>query len=187
MILQKYDLATVSNAIANLQPCTEDFIINLFFPVFKFMNDILQNDRYVFVKDPEGDIHYLYENYKKIPIKKVDNTEITKMLHWEEKKRLKVVEITTDKFRCKPLNMDIVDIIKNSEDDIVFDIVIKGNEIILSRDAIEYAKVFPDSKYIQHGEHSLFNCTQLTVENILSGKSSEKSIGLVLKSISVNE
>ncbi len=184
-LFNEYDLATISNAIANLKPCTEDFIINLFFPVFQYMNDTLQNDRYGFIKDPQGDIHYLYENYKKVALQKVDNSNIVKMLHLEEKKRLKVIEILSDKFRCKPLNMAVIDLIKNSEVDIIFDITVNGNEIILVNEDIEYAKIFSEAKYIQYGENSLFNCRQLTVANVLKGKVSDKSIGLILKSISV--
>ncbi|SDL23843.1 hypothetical protein [Natronincola ferrireducens] len=186
-IFTEYDLPTISNAIANVKPCTEDFIINLFFSVFKFLNDTLRNDRYVYVKDPEGDIHYLYDNYKKIPIKNTDNDNIVKMLHLEEKKRLKAIDIMSDKFRCKPLDMEVIDIIENGKEDITFDIAVKENQVILIKDDIEYAKVFPDSKYIQYGEHSLFNCSQLTVANILKGKVSDKSIGLILKSIAINE
>jgi len=140
-ILEKYDIATVANSIGNMKNCTEDFIINLFFSVFTYLNEKLRPKRYIYKKDPEGDITYLYEKYKKIPVEAIDNQNIVKNLNLEEKKRLKIINIKTD-IRAKILDGGVVELIKTElkeNGQVTFDVKAVDNKAILLKDGTSVA------------------------------------------------
>lgn len=182
-IEMKYDIATIANAIGNMKNCTEDFIINLFYSVFYYLNDKLQPKRYVYKKDAEGDIIYLHERYKKIPAEAIDNQDIIKNLNLEEKKRLKVIDVKTD-VRAKILDNGVLGLIKNElkeNGQITFDIKAVDNKPILLKDGKEMLKVFED--WIQINEYSLLKCSSIKFENLV--KVDKKSLGLTATEIIV--
>lgn len=182
-IQRKYDVATIANAIGNMKNCTEDFIINLFFSVFYYLNEKLQPKRYVYKKDPEGDITYLYEKYKKVPVEAIDNRDIVKNLNLEEKKRLKIINIKTD-IRTKILDGGVVDLIKTElkeNGQIYFDVKAVDNKAILLKDGKEMLEVFND--WIQINEYSLLKCSSIKFEILV--KVDKKSLGLTATEITV--
>lgn len=178
-ILKKYDIVTIANSIGNLKNCTEDFIINLFFPVFGYLNVKLQNSRYVYKKAEDGDISYLYEKYKKIQVEAIDNSDIVKNLHLEEKSRLKVIDIKVD-VRARVLDDQVVELIESELEEhgqIVFDIKVLDNKVILVKDEKDMLEVFPE--FIQIKEYSLLNCTNIKFEILVNVASTRKSLKLM--------
>jgi hypothetical protein len=183
-ILKNYDIVTISNAIGNLKKCTEDFIINLFFPVFNYLNMKLQANRYVYKKADDGDITYLYEKYKKIQVEPIDNSDIVKNLHLEEKSRLKVIDIKVD-IRARVLDDGVVELIKlelEANGQIVFDIKVSDNKVILIRDEKDMLEVFSD--WFQINEYSLLNCKSIKFEILVNVASTGKSLKLTATEIS---
>ena len=182
-IQRKYDVATIANAIGNMKNCTEDFIINLFFSVFYYLNEKLRPKRYVYQKDPEGDITYLYEKYKKVPVEAIDNRDIVKNINLEEKKRLKIINIKTD-IRARILDSEVIDLIKNElkeNGQITFDVKAVDNKAILLKDGKEMLEVFND--WIQINEYSLLKCSNIKFE--ILGKVNKSSVGLTATGIAV--
>ena len=182
-IQRKYNVATIANAIGNMKNCTEDFIINLFFTVFYYLNEKLQPKRYVYKKDPEGDITYLYEKYKKVAVEAIDNRDIVKNLNLEEKKRLNIINIKTD-IRARILDGEVVDLIKTElkeNGQIYFDVKAVDNKAILLKDGKEMLEVFND--WIQIHEYSLLKCSSIKFE--ILGKVNKSSVGLTATEITV--
>ena len=182
-IQRKYDVATIANAIGNMKNCTEDFIINLFFLVFYYLNEKLRPKRYVYQKDPEGDITYLYEKYKKVPVEAIDNRDIVKNINLEEKKRLKIINIKTD-IRARILDSEVVDLIKTElqgNGQVTFDVKAVDNKAILLKDEKEMLEVFND--WIQINEYSLLKCSSIKFE--ILGKVNKSSVGLTATEITV--
>lgn len=61
-VLAEYSEYTVANAIGCMERCREDFIVNLFTPLLKVMNEIAHQKRYVFQKIAEpqdSDVRYV--------------------------------------------------------------------------------------------------------------------------------
>src|SRR5665648_371957 len=177
-ILKKYDIVTIANSIGNLKNCTEDFIINLFFPVFGYLNVKLQAHRYVYKKAEDGDLSYLYEKYKKIQVEAIDNSDIVKNLHLEEKSRLKVIDIKVD-IRARVLDDGAVELIESELEEhgsIVFDIKVMEDKVILVKDDKDMLEVFKD--WIQIKEYSLLNCTTIKFEILVNMAPSRKSLKL---------
>jgi len=182
-ILKKYDIVTIANSIGNLKNCTEDFIINLFFPVFSYLNVKLQNSRYVYKKAGDGDITYLYEKYKKIKVEAIDNSNIVKNLHLKEKSRLKVIDIKVD-IRARVLDDGAVELIESeleANGQIVFDIKVVDNKVILVKDEKDMLEVFND--FIQIKEFSLLNCNTIKFEILVNVAPSGKSLKLTASEI----
>ncbi|MDR3585274.1 MAG: hypothetical protein P4L59_08125 [Desulfosporosinus sp.] len=182
-ILKKYDVVTIANSIGNLKNCTEDFIINLFFPVFSYLNYKLQANRYVYKKTVEGDISYLYEKYKKIQVEAIDNSNIVKNLHLEEKSRLKVIDIKVD-VRARVLDDGAVELIESELEvngQVVFDIKVLDNKVILTKDEKDMLEVFPE--FIQIKEYSLLNCSNIKFEILVNVAPSRKSLKLTATEI----
>ena len=177
-ILKKYDIVTISNSIGNLKNCTEDFIINLFFPVFSYLNFKLQAHRYVYKKAGDGDITYLYERYMKIQVEAIDNSNIVKNLHLEEKNRLKVINIKVD-VRARILDDEVVELIESELEDkgqVVFNIKVLDNKVILVKDEKDMLEVF--NEFIQIKEYSLLNCNNIKFEILVNVAPSRKSLKL---------
>jgi hypothetical protein len=184
-VLNKYDIATISNAIGNLENCTEDFIINLYFPVFEYLNSKLQANRYVFKKYEDGDISFLGERYRKIPVQAIDNSNIVKKLHIDEKKRLKVIDVSAE-IRVKVLERTVIKLIETklkSEKHIVFKIKLVDGKVILSRDEKLMLEVFPE--FLQIGKYNLIQCSSLKFELIIEISKSKMSMRLVATMITV--
>lgn len=182
-ILNKYDIATISNTIGNLKNCTEAFIINLFFPVFYYLNTKIQSKRYIYKKDAEGEITYLYEKYKKIPVEAIDNQNIVKNLNLEEKKRLKLIDVKKD-VRARVLNAEVIVLIKSvlkEHGQIIFDIKVTDNKVFLSRNEIEMMEVFED--YFQINEYSLLKCSSIKFEILVDIAKTKKSLTLTTTGI----
>jgi len=182
-ILKKYDMATIANSIGNLKNCTEDFIINLFFPVFNYLNLKLQNNRFVYKKAKDGDLSYLYEKYKKIQVEAIDNSDIVKNLHLEEKSRLKVIDIKVD-IRVRVLDDGAVELIESELEEhgqIIFDIKVMDNKVILVKDDKDMLEVFPE--FIQIKEYSLLNCNNIKFEILVNVAPSGKSLKLTATEI----
>lgn len=184
-ILKKYNIATIANAIGNIKNCTEDFIINLFYPVFYFLNDKIKADRYVYVKSEDGDITYLYEKYKKIKVEAIDNSDIVKNLHLEEKKRLKVIDIKSD-VRVKVLDAEVIALIQTelkNNGQVSFDVKVVDNKVILVKKEKEMLEVFND--WIQINEYNLLKCRSIKFEILVDIAKSKKSLKLTATEITI--
>lgn len=184
-IIGKYDIATISNAIGNLEKCSEDFIINLYFPVFEYLNSKLQANRYVFKKHEDGDISYLGERYRKIPVEAIDNSNIVKKLQIDEKKRLKVIDVNAE-IRVKVLDRTVIKLIGielKDEKHIVFDIKANAGKVILSIADHAMLEVFPE--HLQIGKYNLIQCSSVKFELMADIAKSKKSMKLITTSITV--
>ena len=147
------------------------------------MNFKLQNSRYVYKKAGDGDITYLYERYKKIQVEAIDNSDIVKNLHLEEKVRLKVIDIKVD-IRARVLEDEVVELIESELEEhgqIVFDIKVLDNKVILVKDEKEMLEVFND--FIQIKEYSLLNCNTIKFEILVNVAPSGKSLKLMATEI----
>jgi hypothetical protein len=143
----------------------------------------LRNNRYVYKKAGDGDIIYLYEKYKKIQLEALDNWDIVKNLHLEEKKRLKVIDIKVD-IRARVWDEEVLELIESELADngqSVFDIKVLDNKVILVRDDKEMLEVFPE--FIQIKEYSLLNCNTIKFEILVNVAPSRKSLKLIATEI----
>lgn len=184
-ILNKYDIATIANAIGNMKNCTEDFIINLFYPIFEYLNSKLQADRYVYKKAMDGDITYLYEKYKKIKVEAIDNRDIVKNLHLEEKKRLKVIDIKSD-VRARVLDSAVIALIQSelkNNRQVSFDVKVVDNKVTLLRDDKPMLEVFDD--WIQINEYNLLKCSSIKFEILVDIAKTKKSLKLTATEITI--
>ena len=184
-ILNNYNIATIANAIGNMKNCTEDFIINLFYPVFYYLNDKIKADRYVYVKSGDGNITYLYEKYKKIKIEAIDNSDIVKNLHLEEKKRLKVLDVKND-VRVKVLDAEVIALIQSelkNNGQVSFDVKVVDNKVILLKDEKEMLEVF--NEFIQINEYNLLKCSSIKFEILVDIAKSKKSLKLTATEITI--
>ena len=182
-VLKKYDIATIANSIGNMKNCTEDFIINLFFPVFAYLNRKLQAKRYLYKKDVEGDITYLYEKYKKIKVEAIDNQDIIKKLHLDEKRRLKVIDVKKD-VRARVLDAEVIALIELELKDhgqIIFDIMVTDNKVFLIRDQKEVLEIFRD--FFQINEYNLLNCKSIKFEILVNIAGTRQSLKLTATEI----
>jgi hypothetical protein len=183
--MQNFDMATIANAIGNLKNCTEDFIINLFYPVFEYLNVKLKGERYVYVKDNEGEIYYLHDRYKKVPVFNIDNRSIVLNLHLEEKKRLKAIAIKSD-IRARVLNDDAISLIESELKDnghLVFNVATIDGRVILSKDDVPMLQVFDDK--MQIGDYNLLMCESVKIEMLVEVAKSRKSVKLTATAINV--
>ncbi|UZW12592.1 hypothetical protein OSC52_12070 [Clostridium pasteurianum] len=184
-ILNKYNISTIANAIGNMKNCTEDFIINLFYPVFYYLNDKVKADRYVYKKAEDGDITYLYEKYKKIKIEAIDNSNIVKNLHLEEKKRLKVIDVKSE-VRARVLDNGVIELIKSeikNNGHVYFQIKIVEDQVILLKDEKNMLQVFHE--WIQINEHNLLKCSGIKFEILVNVAKTKKSLTLTATEIAI--
>ncbi len=179
VIIKKYSISTIANAIGNMKNCTEAFIINLFFPVFKYLNDKLQSKRYVYKKDNDGEITYLYEKYKKIQAEAIDNQNIVSNLHIEEKKRLKAIIIKKD-IRAKVLDSEVIGLIEtelSNNKEISFDIKVVDGKVILIKNEKEMLELFEE--YVQINESSLLNSSSIKFELLVKVAPKKTSLEMI--------
>ncbi|AIQ11327.1 hypothetical protein [Paenibacillus durus] len=184
-LLNKYDITTIANAIGNLQNCTEHFIINLFYPVFEYLNRKLQSNRYGYRKDADGDISFLGERYVKVPIGAVVNSDIVQSHHLEEKKRLKVIQVKAD-IRARVLDHTVIGLIKSelkNQKYITFAIKLEDGKVILSRDEKPMLEVFED--WLQINQYNLLMCSSVRVELLVDVAKNMKSLKLTVTEINV--
>lgn len=182
-ILKKFDIKTIANAIGNMKNCTEDFIINLFYPVFEYLNSKLKSNRYVYMKAEDGDITYLYEKYKKIKVEAIDNSDIVKNLHLEEKKRLKAINVKKD-VRARVLDNEVIGLIQSelkNNGHINFDVNVVDNKVTLLRDEKQMLEIFED--WIQINEYSLLKCSSIKFEILVDIAKTKKSLKLTTTEI----
>lgn len=183
--IKKYDLPTIANSIGNLKNCTEDFIINLFYPVFIYLNEKLKNKRYGYKKDENGNIEFLSERYIKVSGDFVDNTNTVKKHFIDDKKRFRLISVKAD-IRARILDESVIDLIETElkeNNDLVFDIHVKDDKVLLSRDEEELLEVFPDKLQIK--EYNLLNCSSLKVELMPRIASTRKSITLTVTEVTI--
>lgn len=184
-ILNNYNISTIANAVGNMKNCTEDFIINLFYPVFYYLNDKVKADRYVYKKAEDGDITYLYEKYKKIKIEAIDNSNIVKNLHLEEKKRLKVIDVKSE-VRARVLDNGVIELIKSeikNNGHVYFQIKIVEDQVILLKDEKNMLQVFHE--WIQINEHNLLKCSGIKFEILVNVAKTKKSLTLTATEIAI--
>lgn len=183
-IVHKYDLPTVANAIGNLKNCTEDFIINLFYPVFEYLNHKLQSNRFAYKKDDNGEITFLSERYVKVPIGSVDNSSIIRRHQIDQKKNLKLINVKAD-IRARVLDEEVIAMIESElkeNDYILFDVQVDGsNKVFLSREGKNLLEVFPDK--LQINEFNLLNCSTVKVELMVDIAKNRKSLKLTVTEI----
>lgn len=84
-IIAKYGLVNVCQAISQMERCTENFIINLFWKCFNYVNSKEDRVRYTYIEDDKGDIEYMYKKYIKVPISNFDNSNVVERLATKEK------------------------------------------------------------------------------------------------------
>lgn len=182
-IIGKHELAAIANSIVTMKNCTEDFIINLCYPVFEYLNGKLQSNRFVYKKDANGDIKFLSERYDKVSAGFVDNANIIKKHQIDEKKRLKLISVKKD-IRTRVLDNEAISIIEaelKNQSYIVFDITVNENKVILSKGNKELLEVF--NEWLQINEYNLFQCSSVKVELLFS--KNKKSLGLTVTEINV--
>ncbi|MFL0194848.1 hypothetical protein ACJDU8_04560 [Clostridium sp. WILCCON 0269] len=184
-ILGKYNLATIANAIGNMKNCTEDFIINLFYPVFYYLNNKIEADRYLYKKAEDGEISYLYEKYKKIKVEAINNSNIVKALHLEGKKRLKVIDVKSD-IRARVLDSGVIELIQSelkNNGHIYFDAKVIDNKVILLKEEKYMLEVFED--WVQINQYSLLKCKNIKFEILVDIAKSKKSLKLTTTEIAI--
>ncbi|WP_010235052.1 hypothetical protein [Clostridium arbusti] len=184
-ILNTYKIVTISNAIGNMKNCTEDFIINLFYPVFYYLNDKVKADRYFYKKAEDVDITYLYEKYKKIKIEAIDNSNIVMNLHLEEKKRLDVIDVKKD-VRARVLDSGVIELIKSelqNNGHVYFGVKVIEDKVILLKDEKQMLQVFDD--WIQINEYNLLKCSSIKFEILGEIAKSKKSLKLTATEIAI--
>ncbi|MFT4413885.1 hypothetical protein ACLM5H_08505 [Fredinandcohnia humi] len=184
-LVGKFDMPTLANAIGNLKNCTEDFIINLFYPVFGYLNEKLQSKRYVYKKDPNGDIEFLSERYTKISHDFVDNTIRIKKQYLEDKKNYNLISVKAD-IRARVLDESVIEMIETElkeNNELVFDIQVKDDKVLLSRDEQNVLEVFKD--WLQINEYNLLNCSSVKVELLVEIAKSRKSLKLTITEITI--
>lgn len=111
-ILDNYDLATVCQSISLMKNCSENFIINLFFKCFKFVNETLNNKRYRYVEDVDGEIDYLFTSYTKVEVENFNNTDVIDRLETKHRVRNNIEQ----KVRFRLLDNSIINDIKAKVD-----------------------------------------------------------------------
>jgi hypothetical protein len=153
--------------------------------VFEYINSKIQAKRYVFKKYEDGDISYLGERYRKIPVEAIDNSNIVKKLHIDEKKRVKVIDVNAE-IRAKVLDRTVIKLIETelkNEKHIAFDIKVGEGKVILSRDDRVMLEVF--SEQLQIGKYNLIQCSSVKFELMTDIAKTKKSLGLIATSITV--
>lgn len=150
-LIKIFDLDTISQAISNLNKCTENFILSLFFNCLKS-----KGTRYVYQKCDDGDIEYLYEKYKKVEVKDFDNSKNIESLVQEDKIRLKLEK----KIRFRLLDKSIVSDIEDALKDGQYELLINDNRV----------QVFDEFNDVKDKEK---------IKVIKIDKVNEKSIGLI--------
>lgn len=113
-ILNQYDLATICQAISNLSNCTENFILTLFFKCFTFINTA-DKTRFIYQKDDDGDIEFLHERYKAIPVSGFDNSNVIDRITNEDMIRAKLEERIRFRFTDKSIIKEIDEALKNGK------------------------------------------------------------------------
>lgn len=184
-LIEKYEMPTLANAIGNLKNCTEDFIINLFYPVFGYLNEKLQSKRYVYKKDPNGDIEFLSERYTNISHDFLDNTIRIKKQYLEDKKNYNLISVNAD-IRARVLDESVIELIETElidNNELVFDIQVKDDKVLLMRNEQDLLEVFPDKLQIK--EYNLLNCSRLKVELMPRIASTRRSITLTITEITI--
>lgn len=184
-LMKKYDIATIANCIGNLENCTEDFIINLFFPVFHYLNEKLKSNRYVYIKDESGEIRYLYEKYRKIVRDNIDTFNIVQSLHLEEKKRLKVTDLN-ESIRAKILDTSVVDMIREGlrlNKHVKFDVRLDNDDVILQTNNKDVLSIFQEWSQIK--QYNLKKCTSIRIENL--GKVNKSSLAMTLTELDIED
>lgn len=184
-LVDKYDMPTLANAIGNLKKCTEDFIINLFYPVFGYLNEKLKNKRYVYKKDPNGDIEFLSERYTKVSHYFVDNTIRVKKQYLEDKKNYNLISVKAD-IRARVLDESVIELIETElkeNNALVFDVQVKDDKVLLSRDEQDLLEVFAD--WLQIKEYNLLNSSSVKVELLVEIAKTRKSLKLTVTEITI--
>lgn len=74
-IIKNFDLATICQCISDMKNCRENFIISLFWKCFEYISTP-DKVRYIYKKDDKGDIVFLHEKYKAIPVTGFDNSNV---------------------------------------------------------------------------------------------------------------
>ncbi|MBW7572487.1 hypothetical protein [Caproiciproducens faecalis] len=182
-IIKKFKLATIANAIGNMKNCTEDFIINLFWPVFEYLNSKLQAKRYVYQIAKDGDISFLHEKYKKIEVSAIDNGYIVKNLHLEEKKRLKIIEKA--EIRARVIDGAAIETIESeikSNGFIWLDVEDKDGQALLLREGKPLLQAFAEKSQVNQYNLSLIKQVKVELVNIAKTK---KSLGMTVTEIIV--
>lgn len=181
-IIKKYELATIANVIGNMKNCTEDFIINLFWPVFEYLNLKLQTKRYVYQKSDDGDIFFLHEKFRKIELPAIENRYIIKKLDLEEKRRLNVIK--TANIRAKVIDESAIGIIESELDTngfIWLNVEENDGQVYLHFDDKNLLQPFSDHSQIN--EFNLSMLKKIKVE-LLDSKA-KKSIGVIVTEIEI--
>ncbi len=102
---KQYDTYTIAETLAELDKCSEAFLINLFFSHFLDIDKLKPSMKIQFVPDENGDIEYLYKKYRKLEKLVNFNDNTAQNVHLKELERLKIIEEV--RFDCRD-NPDIV-------------------------------------------------------------------------------
>lgn len=157
-IIEQFDLATVCQAISELPSCTENFIISLFFKCFEYINKP-DNIRYIYKKCHDGDIGFLYERYKAIPVIGFDNSNVVERITTEEFIRKDLYKKIRLRFTDKSIVTEIEEAIEKGR---TYSLNLKDNRISVYHDFLhmtkdkDILKVMNFDKY-RNGKNSITN------------------------------
>ena len=165
-LVSKYDLPTICQAIAELPKCTENFIVSLFWKCFEYINKP-DNIRYIYKKCHDGDIEFLYEKYKAIPVTGFDNSNVVERIATEDFMRKDLYKKIRLRFTDKSIVREIEEAIEKGR---TYSLNLKDNRI----------SVYHDFKHMTKDKEIL---KVLDFDKYRNGKNSitENSLGLIVQ------
>lgn len=160
-IMNDFDIATICQCISKLDKCTENFILSLFWRCFSYVNDNLNNVRYVYKKNTDGEIEYLYEKYKRIEVNNFNNKKVVGNIEIDDSVKLNINKKVRFRLNDKSIISEIEDALKAGK-----------YELKLSDNRIQVFNEFED-----------FVKDKDVVNIIKIDKVNEKSLGLICEGI----
>lgn len=111
-IIEQYDLATICQSISNLKNCRENFVITLFWKCFEYINKP-EKVRFTYQKDNKGDILFLHERYRAVPVENFDNSNVIDRIAKDDMLKAKLYEKVRLRFTDNSIVEEISDDLKN--------------------------------------------------------------------------
>lgn len=99
---KQYDTYTIAQTLAELDKCSEAFLINLFFSHFLDIDKLKPSMKIQFVPDENGEVEYLYKKYKKLEKLVNFNDNTAKNVHLKELARLNAIKEVRFDYRENP-------------------------------------------------------------------------------------
>lgn len=126
-LLEKADIYSIAQALSEVKPCSERFIISYFMKALIEIDRLKPSVKYLYCKDSEGDINYMYDNYKKIESVVGLSDSVIEQLSIKDKVRFKqAVEI---RFKTENVEEIVKEIESGLEEDGFYDLDTTGLEV----------------------------------------------------------